>query len=91
MTYAMMISSNGGPARPGNIDLEPDSIRLSDGTRIRYRDLLDIYLERRPNEPPALVLEPHRGERLRLVSLQGLGALHELAEELYDARWKPAA
>jgi hypothetical protein len=91
MTYAMMISADGGPATPGRVYLELESVSFSDGRRIRYPDLPDIYLERRPNEPPALVLEPHYGERLRLVSLEGLGALHELAERLYDARWKAAA
>jgi hypothetical protein len=33
-----------------------------------------------------LVLVSRRGERLRISSLEGLGALHELAEELVEAR-----
>ena len=91
MTYAMMISADGGPAKPERVYLESDSFSLSDGTRVRYRDLLDMYLERKPNAPPALVLEPHFGAPLRLVSLEGLGALHELAEELFNARTRVAA
>jgi hypothetical protein len=91
MTYAMTMSADDGPATAGRLDLEPDSFTFSDGRRIRYEDLLDIYLERRPNKPPALVLQPRSGERLRLVSLEGLGALHELAEEIYEARCQPAA
>ena len=91
MTYAVMVSTDGGPAAPGRVALEPDSFSLSDGTRVRYRDVLDIYLERRSSEPPALVLQPRTGDLLRLVSLEGVGALHELAEELYDARGRAAA
>jgi hypothetical protein len=91
MTYAVTISADDGPATAGRLDLEPDSFTCADGRRIRYADLLDIYLERRSNGPPALVLQPRTGERLRLVSLEGIGALHELAEELHEARWKSAA
>jgi hypothetical protein len=91
MTYAIMMSAGGGAATPGRVDLDPDYISFSDGRKVRYRDLLDIYLERRPNEPPALVLEPRTGDRLKLVSLEGIGALHELAEELFDARCRVAA
>jgi hypothetical protein len=92
MTYAVVMSSDGGPATPGRLDLEPDSFSFSDGRRVQYRDLLDIYLERRSSGPPALVLQPRTGARLRVVSLEGVGALHELAEELFDARCRaPAA
>jgi len=91
MTYAVVMSANGGAAQPGRLDLEPDGFSFSDGRRVRYADLLDIYLERRSNAPPALILQPRTGDRLRLVSLEGLGALHELAEELYEARGKAAA
>src|SRR6202007_1559842 len=43
------------------------------------------------SRPPMLVLQPRSGERLQLASLEGLGALHELAEELYEARWRAPA
>jgi hypothetical protein len=91
MTYAVMVSTGDGPSRPGRLDLEPDCFSFSDGTRVQYRDLLDMYLERHSSEPPVLVLQPRTGERLRLASLEGLGALHELAEELFDARTRIAA
>jgi len=91
MAYAVVVSANGGPAKAGRLDLEPEAFSFSDGRRVRYADLLDIYLERRSNAPPALVLQPRTGDRLQLVSLEGLGALHELAEELFDARGKTAA
>jgi len=91
MTYAVVLSADDGPGTAGRLDLEPDSFSFSDGRRLRYSDLLDIYLERSPNKPPSLVLQPRSGERLRLVSMEGLGALHELAEEIFDARVKTAA
>jgi hypothetical protein len=91
MTYAMTISADDGPATAGRLELEPDSFSFSDGTPVPYADLVDIYLERRSNGPPALVLQRRTGERLRFVTLEGLGALHEVAEEFYEARWKSAA
>jgi len=91
MTYAVMLSADDGPATAGRLDLEPDSFSFSDGRRVRYGDLLDIYLERSSNKPPSLVVQPRTGDRLRFVSLEGLGALHELAEQLYEGRVKAVA
>jgi hypothetical protein len=91
MTYAVVMSANGGPPEPGRLDLESDGFSFSEGRRVRYADLLDIYLERGSKGPPALVLQPRTGDPLRLVSLEGLGALHELAEELFVARSRVAA
>jgi hypothetical protein len=91
MTYAVVVSTDDGPGLAGRIDLEADSFAFSGGSRVRYTDLRDIYLERRPSGPPALVLYSRRGDHLRIASLEGLGALHELAEELVEARSKTAA
>jgi hypothetical protein len=91
MAYAVMVTTDDGPSRPGRLDLEPECFSVSDGTRVRYCDLLDMYLERRSSEPPALVLQPRTGDCMRLISLEGVGALHELAEELFDARTRVAA
>jgi len=91
MTYAVVISADDGPGLAGRLDLESDSLAFSGGSRVRYTDLRDIYLERRPSGPPALVLYSSSGDHLRIASLEGLGALHELAEELVEARSKTAA
>jgi hypothetical protein len=90
MTYAVVVSADDGPGLAGRLDLEPDSLAFSDGSRVRYADLRDIYLERRPAGPPALVLQSCSGDHMRIASLEGLGALHELAEELVEARGKKA-
>jgi hypothetical protein len=91
MTYAVVVSTDDGPGLAGRIDLEADSLAFSGGSRVRYTDLRDIYLERRPSGPPALVLYSSSGDHLRIASLEGLGALHELAEELVEARSQTAA
>jgi hypothetical protein len=90
MTYAVVVSADDGPGQAGRLDLEADSLAFSDGSRVAYADLRDIYLERRPAGPPALVLQSRSGDQLRIASLEGLGALHELAEELVEARGKKA-
>jgi hypothetical protein len=91
MTYAVVVSTDDGPEHAGRLDLGTDSVTFSGGGRVRYSDLRDIYLERRPSSPPALVVQSRGGDRLRIASLEGLGALHELAEELVEARGKTAA
>jgi hypothetical protein len=91
MTYAVVLSENESPGTAGRLDLESDSFHFSDGTRVRYADLRDMYLERRPNKPPSLVVHQRQGQALRVVSLEGLGALHELAEELFEGREKASA
>jgi hypothetical protein len=90
VTYAVVVSADDGPARAGRLDLEADALSFSGGSRVRYADLRDIYVERRPAAPPALVLRSCTGNHLRIASLEGLGALHELAEELVEARGKKA-
>jgi hypothetical protein len=90
MTYAVVVSADDGPGLAGRLDLEADSLAFSDGSRVRYADLRDIYLERRSAGPPALVLQSCSGDHMRIASLEGLGALHELAEELVEARGKKA-
>src|SRR5881394_2853598 len=84
MTYAVVISADDGPEQPGRLELEPDCLRFSGGSPVRYSDLGDVYVERRSGgsggSRPTLVLISRDGERLRITSLEGLGALHELAE-----------
>lgn len=90
MTYAVVMSADDGPEQAGRLELTPDCIRFSDGTRVRYSDLGDVYVERRAGSSmssrPALIVISRQGERRRIASLEGLGALHELAGELVEAR-----
>lgn len=90
VTYAVVVSSETVPETAGRLDLEADSLSFPVGRHLRYADLRDIYFERRSSGPPTLVLQSRSGDRLRIESLEGLGALHELAEELVEARGKTA-
>lgn len=91
MTYAVVLSTDAEPDQTGRLDLGQDSFSFSDGRRVRYADLQDIYLERAPGKPPSLVVQPRAGDRMRFVSLEGLGALHELAEQIFEGREHLAA
>ncbi len=95
MTYAVMVSADDGAELAGRLELDPDCLWFSGGSRVRYADLGDVYVERRSGgsaaSRPTLVLITHGGERLRISTQEGLGALHELAEELVEARGKAAA
>jgi len=93
MTYAVVVSADDGPQQAGRLELEPDGLRFSDGSRMLYADLGDVYVERRSGggsaaRRPTLVVISRQGERRTITSLEGLGALHELAEELVEARGK---
>jgi hypothetical protein len=91
MTYAVVFTSDEEPGKAGRLDLEPHWFTFSDGRRIRYADLSAIFLERAPGKPPSLVVQPRSGDPLRFVSLEGLGALHELAEHIFEGRERVAA
>jgi len=90
MSYAVVWRENDGPARAGLAEVEDRCLALSKDRRVQYCDLADVYLERRSggsaSSRPALVLICHDGSRLQIESLEGLGALHELAGELVEAR-----
>lgn len=95
MTYAVVVSEDDGPEHVGRLEFERDCLRLSGGSAVRYDDLRDVYVERRSGDPtrasrPTLVLISRQGERLRIGSLEGLGALHELAGKVVEARGKAA-
>jgi hypothetical protein len=87
MTYAVRWRENGGPSFTGGLLLTEGGLELT-GTMARrgigYGDLSELYLDRTPEA--ALVLVTKRGDRLAIGSLQGLGALHELADRVAAAR-----
>ena len=96
MTYAVVVSEGDGPEQVGRLEFERDCLRLLGGSTVRYDDLRDVYVEPRSGgsttaRRPTLVLVSRQGERLRIGSLEGLGALHELAEKVAEARGKTAA
>jgi hypothetical protein len=102
MTYAVRWNENDGPDHVGGLTVERGTLILSDAgesahepaLRVESDDLADIYLERRTGNSasgrPNLVLVTHGGTRLQIASLEGLGALHELAEQVTIARGKTA-
>jgi len=90
MTYAVVLSEDDGPEHAGRLELARDGLAFSGGGCVPYSALRDVYVERRVHGRPALILVSDVGERLRIESLEGLGALHELAEQVFEARGKAA-
>ncbi len=95
MSYAIIWIDDGGMRLSGRLDLTPTAVILT-GTgagairELGYAEVISARVERcaqaeLPPEP-ALVLEMHDGERLVIGSLEGVGALHELADDLEAAR-----
>jgi hypothetical protein len=102
MTYAVLWSENDGPEFAGRLSVEPAGVALF-GTAadrppatcdVQFAEIADVYLERGPSPRhswrPSLVLVTKEGNRVEIGSLQGLAALHELAEELAGRRGNPA-
>jgi hypothetical protein len=97
MSYAIVWTENDGMRLTGRLDLTAGAVVLTgtgDGAsarrELRYGDLETAQLERSvqvelPSEP-ALVLGTQEGDRIIIGSLEGVGALHELADELASAR-----
>jgi hypothetical protein len=97
MSYAVLWSENDGPEAAGRLSVEPGGVALSGvaGGRpaactVQFAELADVYLERtappRHGWRPSLVLVTRRGDHVEIGSLQGLGALHDLAEEVASHR-----
>jgi hypothetical protein len=101
MTYAVVWSANGGPEYAGRLDLGEASVQLSGSDHgapahcdLSYRDVTHVFLERtappRHSWAPALVLVTSDGDRVEIGSLQGLGALHEVAQSVAGSCGKAA-
>jgi hypothetical protein len=98
MTYAVLWCENDGPEFAGGLLLSGRGLKLSGTAEGRptalralpYDELRDVYLERsappKHTWDPSLVLVTRDGDRLAIGSLQGLGALHELADHVAHAR-----
>jgi hypothetical protein len=98
MSYGVVWSENEGPLHAGRLDLAGGSI-LFDGTsremgrcrhELFYEELGDVWRERRRearlSKRPTLVFQRRNGSCIRVSSLDGAGALHELAERVQVAR-----
>jgi len=101
MSYAIVWSENDQPEHAGRLDLTGSGVLLwgnglgpAEARReLRYDELMEVYLERSspaklPWEP-ALVLVTREADRVAIGSLEGLGALHELAERVAFSRGNP--
>ena len=103
MSYAVVWNTNDGPDCIGKLELLPGMIQLlgvGEGLRdadvdLRLDDLDSMYLERcappKNSWEPALVLVTRDADRIAIGSLEGLGALHELAESVEHGRQHLAA
>lgn len=102
MSYAIVWRESEGAEYSGRLELQADRIVLSGskaGSRttreVPYDDLAAAALERRSSgratTRPTLILSTSDESRLEIASLDGLGALHELAERIEGARGKAAA
>jgi hypothetical protein len=102
MTYAVRWCENDGPELSGRLSVEPTGVALfgtaadrpPESCDVQFAEIADLYLERtapaRHSWRPSLVLVTTGGDRFEIGSLQGLGALHELAEEVAGHRGNPA-
>jgi hypothetical protein len=98
MSYAVVWKERGQPEVPGRLDLADGCLILSGRAshgeaRERHFPLTDVagvHFERRLDSVTGrgrlLVVESTDGSRVELTSLEGQGALHELADEISAER-----
>lgn len=91
MAYAVIWNENDGLDRAGKLELAERGVSLQGSGEgcpearrdVRFDELAGVYLERcapaRNSWEPALVLLTGSGDRVAIGSLEGVGALHELA------------
>ena len=103
MTYGVVWSESTEPVHAGSLELGDTSLLLagtSNGSRdsrreLSFDELVDVWIERgssvRLGGRPTLVLRLRAGRLVRIASVEGRGALHELAGRLADARRQTAA
>jgi hypothetical protein len=87
-------SEDGGPPRPGRLDLSPATLTLAGGSRLQPEFLEipvaaieHVRIGRRPHERvggrTAVLLALRDGAAVAVASLAATGTLHELAERLW--------
>jgi hypothetical protein len=94
-SYAVVWSDN-GTTDPGRLEFLRDSFELHGRDRllsIPFAELIGASIARSNGDRlrglPALALTRRTGTLLRIASLEGLGALHELAARLGEAGFPP--
>ena len=98
MTYAVRWWENDGPQFAGGLLLDGTGLELTGtatGARptrrvLHFDDVRELYLERAAGQggQPSLVIVLRDGDRVAIASLQGLGALHEVADQVAAGRSK---
>jgi hypothetical protein len=103
MSYAVVWSENDGPLYAGKVELGRRWLVLAGAARpaleslrrLFFEEVADVHVERQAASRlagrPTLVLERRQGGSVRIASVEGAGALHELAEALAAAREGVAA
>ena len=89
MTYAVVWRESGGPEYAGRLALDATTATLTGRTRgaheasrrLALAAVASVHLERGQGDRRLVVLTTD-GRRFDLVSLDGPGTLHELAEQL---------
>jgi hypothetical protein len=86
MTSYSVIWNDSIDSEAGRLELEPHGIRfhgVAHDHTVFFEDIESVRVGRRPTErlagKPSLVLDRHTGRPVRIGSLDGLGALNELA------------
>jgi hypothetical protein len=92
MSYAVLWSEGEGPTLAGKLELVDDAIELEgrNGSVVRLTlplaEIASIRIGRTPAERlrgrPVLLLDVRDGAQVRVATLTGAGALHELADSL---------
>jgi hypothetical protein len=94
LSLSVLWSEDGGPPRPGRLDLSERGLTLAGGSRltperheIGLGEIGSVRMGRRMAERlsgrAALVLALHDGRAFLITSLSAAGTLHELAERLW--------
>jgi hypothetical protein len=91
MSYAVVWREDEGTRNVGKLELEPAGLHLTGlaEQRVPYADVVSLRILRRQEglaaRRPILVLGERSGSTVELWPLEGVGALHELADEIAAA------
>jgi hypothetical protein len=95
VNYAILWSEAGGPVIAGKVELRDGSLIFdgTNGTRRRFAialaDVVSVRIARGPGDRlqgrPVLLLDTSQGD-VRVATLNGTGALHELADLIQPGR-----
>jgi hypothetical protein len=91
-SLGVLWSEHSEPPRTGRLDLLPDRLAFSGGglrSEVSLGEIGAVHLARAQAERlrglPVLVLALRAGDVVRIASLEGTGALHELSRSLAGA------